>query len=140
MSNYSAKEEDTPEDNVDTKMPPKLTSTTVAVRNNKLTSTNLVDTHHQCSHIQQTQIILHSLEDGISRNYSHCERRKLKFMRKFLKMTLRKNLCLQHQRIMRTANRCKSDHSTGLSEPSSNKEFQKMNLKLFPSISNFLNQ
>ena len=32
MSNYSAKEEDTPEDNVDTKMPPKLTSTNVAVK------------------------------------------------------------------------------------------------------------
>ena len=30
----------------------------------KLTSTNLVDTHHQCSHFQQTQNILHSLEDG----------------------------------------------------------------------------
>ena len=90
----------------------------------KLTSTNLVDTHHQSSHSQQSQIILHSLEDGISRNYSHCERRKLRFMRKFLKMTLRKNLCLQHQRIIRTAKNCKSDHSIGLSEPSNSNEFQ----------------
>ena len=74
---YSVKEEDTSEDNVETKMLPNLTSTTLAVKPNKLehqqiqwTPTNIVHIFHKCKTLNTVRRWLQS------RNYSRCEMRR----------------------------------------------------------------
>ena len=105
-------------------MPPNITSTTIAVKNNKLlTSTNLVNTNHPSSHFQETENIIHSQKMALMP--------KLQSLWKKDEAEISKEVSgddLEDETVTAASEDLedKRDHSIGLREPSKNSGFQRI--------------